>query len=234
VNRFKFRSMTGSRARGLGLVSVLGALAAAAPASAAILTNGDFEQPGGFVRSQISGPGDLPGWTYDSHGTGFEIYQDQAFDGLAAANGTHYVSFGHNGAHGGSLSQTFATVAGGTYMVAYSVAEQQGDDASQVLRAILTNGVQVLSQDNTGLTLSFLAGAPISFIALGNSATLTFLDATPAGGGGPSNLALDAVSVTGPQVGGGVPEPATWGLMLLGFGLTGATARSRRARSVLA
>ncbi len=233
MNSLKFRSMSGVHALGFGLIGALGALVVAAPASAAILTNGDFEQPGGIVRDALT-PSYMPGWTYDSHGTGFEIYEDQSEDGLVAASGTHYVSFGHSGAYGGEISQTFATVVGGVYTVTYSVAEQQGDDSSQVMRAIVNNGIQTLSQDNTGLTLAFLAGGPITFTALGTSATLSFLDATPAGGGGPSNLALDAVSVSGPQAGGSVPEPATWGLMLLGFGLVGATARGRRARNVFA
>jgi len=224
-----FKSGSGAKALGLGLISALGAFAVAAPASAAILVNGDLEQPGGIQRSAMT-TGFVPGWTYDDNGgTGFEIYEDQSEDGLAAADGTHYVSFGHNGAYGGSISQTFATVAGGVYTVTYSVAEQQGDDSSQVMRAIVKNGIQTLSQDNGGLTLSFLAGGPITFTALGTSATLTFLDATAPGGGGPSNLALDAISVSGPSVGGSVPEPATWGLMLLGFGLMGATVRARRA-----
>ena len=33
---------------------------------------------------------------------------------------------------------------------------------------------------------------------------------------------------------GGVPEPATWGLMLLGFGLMGSSMRRRRARTAVA
>ena len=222
------------RAVGLGLVSALGAFVLAAPASAAILNNGDFEQPGGAVRDMLV-PGYMPGWTYDNHGTAFDIYEATGFDGIAAADGTHYISFGHNGTYGGEISQTFATTPGGVYTVTYSVAEQQGDDSSQVMRAIVQNGIQTLSQDNGGLNLGFLAGAPITFTALGTSATLSFLDATPAGGGGPSNLALDAISVSGPQATGpGVPEPATWALMLLGFGLVGATARSRRTRNAFA
>ena len=233
MNSLKFRSISGAQALGLGLVSALGALLIAAPASATILTNGDFEQPGGIVRDALT-PAYMPGWTYDSHGTGFDIYEDQGEDGLPAASGTHYVSWGHNGTYGGEISQTFATVPGGVYTVSYSVAEQQGDDSSQIMRAIVQNGLQTLSQDNTGLTLAFLSGAPITFTALGNSATLSFMDATPPGGGGPSNLALDAISVSGPEVTGGVPEPATWGLMLLGFGLVGATARARRARNAFA
>ncbi|HEX7946054.1 MAG TPA: PEPxxWA-CTERM sorting domain-containing protein, partial [Phenylobacterium sp.] len=36
------------------------------------------------------------------------------------------------------------------------------------------------------------------------------------------------VSVTGSSVTGGVPEPATWAMMIAGFGLAGATLRRRR------
>jgi hypothetical protein len=39
------------------------------------------------------------------------------------------------------------------------------------------------------------------------------------------NFAADVTTVGG---GGGVPEPATWTMMLLGFGVTGAIVRSRR------
>ncbi|WP_188764074.1 PEPxxWA-CTERM sorting domain-containing protein, partial [Sandarakinorhabdus glacialis] len=33
---------------------------------------------------------------------------------------------------------------------------------------------------------------------------------------------------------GGVPEPATWGMMIVGFGLVGAAARRRKALAVTA
>lgn len=37
------------------------------------------------------------------------------------------------------------------------------------------------------------------------------------------------VAISGPRVGGGpVPEPATWGMMILGFGMAGALIRRRR------
>ena len=48
--------------------------------------------------------------------------------------------------------------------------------------------------------------------------------------GGPAVLAFN---VNGGPAGGGVPEPATWGMMLAGFGLVGAGMR-RRARNVVA
>jgi hypothetical protein len=209
---------------GVALATVL-----AAPAMASSLVNGSFEQPGGEVRDQLT-TNYIPGWTYtQSASSSFDVYEaDDVGDGLAAADGSHYVSFGHNGTYGGSVSQTFATVAGASYTVNYSVAEQQGDDPSQDLRAIVLNGAQTLTVDNSPLGLSFLAAAPISFTANGTSVTLEFLDATPAGGGGPSNLALDAVSVMGPD-GAGVPEPAVWTMVLAGIGLAGAMIRRRTA-----
>ena len=202
-------------------------LALAGQASAAAYANGSFELPGGDVREQITA-GTVPGWTYVSGPAGFEIYEsDDTGDGLTAADGTHYISFGHDGAYGGSIYQDFDTTIGTDYTVTYSVAEQQGDDPTQNMRAIITNGSQILSQDNTALTLSFLAGAPITFTATTDLTRLTFFDATPAGDGGGSNLALDAVAINGSygSTGGGVPEPATWALMLLGVAGVGAVAR---------
>ena len=32
---------------------------------------------------------------------------------------------------------------------------------------------------------------------------------------------------------GGIPEPSTWAMLILGFGITGATVRQRRARSIV-
>lgn len=200
---------------------------AAGHASAAAFTNGSFELPGGAsVRERIT-TGTVPGWTYVSNNS-YDIYESDNQDGLPAANGTHYVSFGHNGTYGGSIFQTFNTVVGSSYTVTYAVAEQQGNDPSQVMRAIVSNGAQTLSADNTNLTLGFLAGTAITFVAQTDLTTLTFLDATPAGGGGASNLALDAVAINGSfGSAGGVPEPAAWSLMLLGVGGVGALARRR-------
>ena len=61
-----------------------------------------------------------------------------------------------------------------------------------------------------------------SFTATSTSQLLTFLSVgTP--NGLPPIAALDAVSLTG-----GVPEPATWALMLMGFGAVGFAARRVR------
>ena len=75
------------------IILAAAATAIAVPVAATdLVTNGGFEQPGGAaVRDQLT-PGYLPGWTCSDNGTGFEIYEDQTEDNLAAADGTHYVS----------------------------------------------------------------------------------------------------------------------------------------------
>ena len=217
-------------------IPLLGPIAGAAllgltgPASAATFSNGSFESAGAAgVRQQIS-PGSVPSWTYIAgaeRSGSYDFYESDGQDGLTAADGAHYVSFGHNGTHGGSIYQDFHTVIGTTYTVTYSVAEQGGHDPAHHLRAMITNGRQVLSKDNTDLSTRFAAGAPITFTATTDLTRLTFFDATPTGGGGVANLALDAVSITasGGPANGGVPESAPWVLMLLGVAGVGAIMR---------
>src|SRR6266446_2972290 len=82
-------------------------------------TNGSFESPGGApIRQQIGNDPSgfvVTGWQHNvSVTTGFEIYEDNE-DGIAAQNGTYYVSWGHNGTTGGTLQQTFSTLIGTTY-----------------------------------------------------------------------------------------------------------------------
>ena len=224
----------GAKASVLAVAAAVGAnQGLAGPAAASSLVNGGFELPGGdSVRNQLLSPTDIPGWTYVTApgGGSYEIYESDNQDGLAAADGSHYVSIGHLGTVGGSLYQDFATIIGDTYTVNYSVAEQQGDDPTQVLRAILTNGAQTITKNNTGLGLSFQSGKSITFTATSALSEITFLDATPVGGGASSNLALDAVSVTLGGVAPGVPEPATWAMMLLGVAGVGYMARRRVAK----
>jgi hypothetical protein len=45
-------------------------------------------------------------------------------------------------------------------------------------------------------------------------------------------IGLDNISVTDLGSVGGVPEPATWGLMIIGLGLVAANMRKRRQASV--
>lgn len=207
-----------------------------APATAATFVNGSFEAPGGDIRvgiAQSGTPNFVTGWTDDAGANGgYDIYEaDDTGDDLIAKDGTHYVSFGHDNSVGGTLSQTFDVIAGKTYTVSYYVAEQQGDEPAQILRATIVNGLQSISADNGALTDTFLAGIPLTFTATTASATLSFFDATPIGGGDNSNIALDAVSIGGA---GAVPEPAVWSMMVCGFGAIGGAVRQRRRASLRA
>ena len=61
-----------------------------------------------------------------------------------------------------------------------------------------------------------------NFVAQNASTTLSFASQDA----GPFGAALDNVSLL---IGGGVPEPATWGLMILGFGGIAGAMRRRKA-----
>jgi hypothetical protein len=64
-------------------------------------------------------------------------------------------------------------------------------------------------------------GAPFSLLT--NAGMLTLI-------GRPSDLTFEAYSIG--SIGGGVPEPASWALMIAGFGVVGATMRRRPKVSV--
>jgi len=51
--------------------------------------------------------------------------------------------------------------------------------------------------------------------------------------GGNSLDSFSAANITG-SFGGSVPEPATWGLMIMGFGGVGALLRNRRRQAAFA
>ena len=207
------------------------AATAAGSASASPFTNGDFTQPGSSFYGAFLNPTFLPGWTYASpFGLGdIDEYQANGTYGLTPSGGHPYVSFGGNSTWGGSLTQTFDTTPGQSYTLSYQVGEIQGADPSQDMRATLVNGGTTLVQDFVPGSLDpvpELLNKQFVFTAEGSSATITFFDATPPGGGGPSNLALANVSFSGASA---APEPAAWALMILGLGQVGGALR-RRAR----
>jgi len=213
----------------LGAIAAATLLGSARHGSAAAFSNGGFESPGATgIRQQIS-RGSVPSWTYvaGEPGGSSEFYEPGGQGGLIAADGAHYVSFGHNGTRGGSIYQDFHTVIGTTYTVTYSVAEQSGHDPTQNLRATITNGSHVLSRDNTALSRRFAAGVPITFTATTDVTRLAFADATPAGGGLVSDLALDAVVINGPTgpAADAAGQSAGWLLMLLGAAGVGGLVR---------
>jgi hypothetical protein len=207
-------------------------LALATSAQAAVFTNGSFELPGGApIKQELSeGSTFVTGWT--SHGAG-NYYESDGQDGLNAVDGDYWIGFGHNGNHGGSITQTFTSLLGASYTLDFQFALQQGSDLSSAFHVSASTGDGVDSPD--AVFGSWSSGS-LTFLGTGSDVTLTFLDITAPNSGGVSNLALDNVRLnhTGPVIVdpvGGVPEPAAWAMMLMGFGGIGALIRRRKLQA---
>ena len=159
--------------------------------------NGDFEQPGGVIRTQIVG-NFAPGWS--SGGGGYDIYESNGEDGIVPFSGNNYVSFGHNGSTGGNIFQTFKTLPGQTYVVDYRLSQQQGIDNNQQVTVTATSAGVTLGEVTTSIVVAndgeWISGPSLRFTASSGITTLTFLDSSPGGAGGGSNWTLDDIVVT--------------------------------------
>ena len=85
------------------------------------------------------------------------------------------------------------------------------------------------------LTFSVTGNAPLSIASLGTGQSETFTSGTyNVVMGADLRQCLTATCVTGPVgaiiQGGAVPEPATWAMLIFGFGGVGATLRRRRSQ----
>jgi hypothetical protein len=89
---------------------------------------------------------------------------------------------------------------------------------------------------NNGTYLDMVVGNPAgTFVSAADiTTTVNHTVTAPDNSGGTFSvnnavLILDVATVTSGAIGGGVPEPASWALMLTGFGAMGAMLRRRRA-----
>lgn len=214
-------------------MALLAGMGFSAQAQAVSLVNGDFEQPdSGPQRTTISGANFLPGWTYDDQGTALDLYESSGQDLINAQSGTYYVSWGHLGENGGTLTQSFATSAGSQYTVSYWLTQQQGTDAAQMANASVFDGGTLLGSNTTAMTMD--AGTwleeQLTFTATSSTTTLVIGDVTPQSIGN-ANWALDNVSVD--EIGGvsETPLPAALPLFASGLGMVCLIGRRRRRRA---
>lgn len=225
-------------------IAFLAAVAAvlAAPASAAGLVNGGFEQPGtSNVVYLHQGSTFLPGWTVvDSLAGGDDeiaYTNNAAFGGLGvvASEGSHFLELtGVVGRGKGVKSDAIDTVAGTTYRVGFDVGAffvgGQGSYGDVTLDLLVDNTLVGSFTNILGLSApgSDWQRFTYDFVASGPSVRLTFLTSTALSssylGAGLDNVAFERVSTPPPSV----PEPGAWALMILGFGLTGAGLRRAR------
>jgi hypothetical protein len=247
------------RKRILSSVAMAGAMALAVGTTAhAQIVNGNFdagpsvsEQFGGTVAPFNNQP--VSGWT----GVGLQFYfvgssattvneRDQfnpsgntdfptaTFTTLSPHSGGNFVALdGDNvGGGAGSISQALSLTVGQKYAVTFDWGASEFDnEAGQTMTGLqvtvggTTFNTPVLTVPSDGF--SGWRTATFDFTATSPTETLKFLAL-----GGPAGLppiaVLDSVSLAG------VPEPATWAMMLIGFGGIGALVRRRRQALVTA
>jgi hypothetical protein len=211
--------------RFLGLVAALAAIPAAAQA-ANLLTNGDFEAS----SSHFTTP---PGWYNIGHTEGVLSYAElglPAFDGEqvyvtggASSNGLLFVGEG--------IGQNVNTTVGDIYKLSFGYTGENCPGCSTVFTVNL-GGFSMdytITADDSGFFRKAFTVAEISdYVATGGVTALTFtLKSTTNFGNNDPIFDRVIFERTGTTNVGAVPEPATWAMMLAGFGLMGGALRRR-------
>lgn len=199
--------------------AVIAAFAASGAIAAPIVTNGSFES--GLTGWTTSGTGTTPGigitviTTGGSNSTGYG-------DNVPVYDLTHAVFFVDDNANE-TLSQSVSLLGGQNYTLSFALfATGSGANNPYTFSLKDSVGANVLA---TNLSSSVPVGVwtPYSYsfqaVSTGNF-TLAF---NYTSGQTPSkDVILDAVNITA------VPEPASWALMLMGFGGLGFAMRRRK------
>jgi hypothetical protein len=211
------------------------AAAAAIPAfanAANLIQNGSFEMSdNGFSETQT--PVD---WTNIGHIDGVIAYS--VFSTPAYAGSYYYDEGGYgdaSNAPGDGIEQTVSTVAGQHYTLQFGLT---GENSSGVEIADVTIGSQLTQYTLTvnsafGVFQDPFVTETISYVATGPSTTIAFTTDASSPSLGSNDPLIDGISF-GSSTGGGVPEPATWAMMLVGFAAVGYGLRRSRGQKVVA
>ena len=224
------------------------ALAMAASSAHAAVLNGGFETNGG--NGQVGFNTTIANWTVGGPPNYFFVFTPGAaptsvgeFGAVtlygpvpASPNGGAFVG-ADPGFQNATLSQTLTGLTPGSlYTVSFNWAggQQMGfDGATNEGWQVSFGGAPsqstnpLISNPNHGFT--GWNTSSFNFSADGTSDTLTFLAIGTATQGAPPFALLDGVTVTP-----GVPEPATWAMMMVGFGALGVMLRRRRRELTVA
>jgi len=224
VNQATLRTAAASALAALAMI-----VAPSVAGATEVLVNGSFDDIGagvpegwGGLTYYAGGQVGIPGWTVT--GGSVDLTSTGSFWG-PAYDGAYSMDI--NGWDPGTISQSFATVAGQLYNVSFVYGRNVAGAPDPALATVMAGGQTfnvVAANDGSfgsGHNMIWKPGA-FSFTGTGSPTTITLAAVT----GGNGGVFFDKISVDGAA---GVPEPATWSLMIGGFGLVGAALRRRRA-----
>jgi hypothetical protein len=187
--------------------------------STPVIQNGDFEAVQIGAPFVSTNPADIPNWTHTGvagDGLLWHIgYVDSGGSITVAGSGNQFVTAGGGGGFGTATWTTTITglVSGSSYIVGFKMASETS--ASQTLTVDVPVGSTTLAQ-------AFSAGpSPANYWRSWESKSYTFQSNTTGSGtlrftaSTVNDVGLDSVSIS--DVPTGVPEPATWGLLLSGI-----------------
>ena len=211
-------------------LAAIAALSLATAAQAAPFQNGSFDvgAPATFVFDIPAGSTQIPGWTV-SVGT-----VDWITNNWVSSQGTSSLDLVGSFAVGG-VAQTFDTVPGTTYVVAFDLAGNPGGPPVVKPLAVTVNGVTSnFTFDTTGRSGAAMGWTrqSITFTATATSSTIAFVsDVT--GTGTNAGAALDNVTVTAQGAAAAAAEiPLPWAhvgaALLVLLGAAGLARRGRR------
>ncbi|WP_309605811.1 PEPxxWA-CTERM sorting domain-containing protein [Phenylobacterium sp.] len=225
-----------SRTLSVALCALTASIALSATGAGAVgIVNGGFEADAASVPASGVYFGAITGW----NSPGYLI--SAGYYSATPPEGRIFALLGNGIDTGGyHLSQTITGLTSGSrYTVQFSLASEDFvipgtiEQVNVWMSAGSTSASQLYSAPVSSNTTPYGSG-PLwdhwgvfnySFLANAASATIDFQQTAATRGSG--DTGLDKLSIFAAS--GGVPEPGSWALMLIGFGALGATLRRRRA-----
>jgi hypothetical protein len=220
----------------LFLAAAAAALLAAQPAAAAtnLVRNGDFNKNGSFsgdyaTYSYFTAP---LGFEWDITGTVDVFRTDSFYGGEPDPTGGDPFALDLVGTGtSGGIAQSILTEVGKTYRLTFDYSNNPFISGASMRVGIGGSGGLALEQfvAHNGATTGAMNWQTytVEFVAKATNSYLFFDNIT---GGQHAGMYLDNIALyDAADPVGGVPEPATWALMIGGFGLAGAALRRRRS-----
>ena len=202
-------------------------LAAGSAGASNLIVNGGFAGPnapnGGFTT--VSTNGVIPGWSLFAGNVDWITGYWQSSDGDG-------FSVDMDGTTQGAIGQYITTVVGKTYNLTFDMSGNPDAGADTDILGVFANGFlsPIATYSVTGANSHGnmnWSQRSYTFTANSSSTLIGFQSFN-------QNLCCYGAAIDNVSVSGAVPEPATWGMMILGFGAAGSMIRRRKAVSAAA